>query len=288
MTVRGLRVYSTLIIAAWGLFAGTPAAVAQSVAKMIGDDVGHAAKDILATWKSPFTTSANDWWMAASGVALAVAVSPADVHIDRWFLDNRQSSAWSALKAVREGGPAFSGSRITPVAVGLYAIGLATKSTAIRDGVWGCVAAYGAESIIRTQVFYRIIGRERPDSARGDHDGQPSEHGDQYQLAVPGSKEWGAHSFPAGHVANVAACASFLTYRFSSLAVAIPANAVMAGVGVGRMVDRRHWNSDTLIGALFGYAIGKEVALQSSTRLRQTSAASGSANRFVISWRASF
>ena len=288
MTLRRLRVYSTSIVVACGLVAVAQAAVAQSVAKMIGDDVGHAAKDIVATWKSPFTTTANDWWMAASGLAFSAVVSPADVQIDRWFLDNRQSSAWSALKAFREGGPAFSGRTITPVAVGLYAIGLATKSTAIRDGVWGCVAAYGAESIIRTQVFYRIIGRERPDSARGDHDEQPSEHGDQYQLEVPASKAWGAHSFPAGHVANVAACASFLTYRFSSLAVAIPANAVMAGVGVGRMVDRRHWNSDTLIGALFGYAIGKEVALQSSARLRQASGAGGSANRFAISWETSF
>ena len=288
MTVRLLHVYSTSVVAACGLFAGAHAAVAQSVARMIGDDVSHAAKDVLATWKSPFTTSANDWWMAASGLALAVVVSPADVQVDRWFLDNRQSSAWSALKAFREGGPAFSGATITPVAVGLYAIGLATKSTAIRDGVSGCVGAYGAESIIRTQVFYRIIGRERPDSTRGDHDEQPSEHGDQYQLEVPGSGAWGAHSFPAGHVANVASCASFLTYRFSSLAVAIPANAIMAGVGVGRMVDRRHWNSDTLVGALLGYAIGKEVALQSTTRLRQAATASGSANRLVISWQGSF
>ena len=253
---------------------------------MIGDDVGHAAKDMLATWKSPFTASANDWWMAASGVAIAVVVSPADVQVDRWFLENRESSAWSPLRALREEGPAFSGRTITPVVVGLYAIGLATKNTGIRDGVWGCAAAYGAESIVRTQVFYRIIGRERPDSARGDHDEQPSEHGDQYQLEVPASKAWGDHSFPAGHVANVAACASFLTYRFNSLAVAIPANAIMAGVGIGRMVDRRHWNSDTLLGALFGYAIGKEVALQSSNR--QQGRSSATANRLVIAWQTTF
>ena len=282
------RVCSSSVVAACGLFAAAPAVGAQSVAKMIGDDAGHAAQDIVATWKSPFTASADDWWMAGSGIAVAIVASPADVPVDRWFLDTRQNDAWSALKAFREGGPAFSGRTITPVAVGLYAIGVAAKSAAIRDGVWGCVAAYGAESIIRTQVFYRIIGRERPDSTRGDHHEQPSEHGDQYQLEVPASKAWGDHSFPAGHVANVAACASFLTYRFNSLAVAITSNALMAGVGIGRMVDRRHWNSDTLLGALFGYAVGKEVALRSLNRLHEQGSQPATANRFVISWRATF
>jgi membrane-associated phospholipid phosphatase len=282
------RVCSSSLLVACGLVSIAQAVAAQSVAKMIGDDVGHAAKDVLATWRSPFTASPDDWWMAGAGIAVAIVASPADVPVDRWFLDNRQNSAWSALRAFREGGPAFSGRTITPVAVGLYAIGLATKSTAIRNGVWGCVAAYGAESIIRTQVFYRIIGRERPDSARGDHHEQPSEHGDQYQLEVPASKAWGDHSFPAGHVANVAACASFLTYRFSSLGVAIPSNALMAAVGIGRMVDRRHWNSDTLLGALFGYAVGKEVALRSLNRLREQGSPSATANRFVISWQTTF
>ena len=280
------RICSSSIVAACGLFFFAPPLVAQSVAKMIGDDVGHAVEDVLATWKSPFTASADDWWMAASLSTIAVVASPADVQVDRWFLENRGNDAWSVLKPFREGGPAFSGMSITPIAVGLYAIGLATKSTAIRDGVWGCAAAYGAESIIRTQVFYRIIGRERPDSARGDHHEEASEHGDQYQLEVPASPAWGDHSFPAGHVANVAACASFLTYRFSSLAVAIPANAIMAGVGIGRMVDRRHWNSDTLLGALFGYAIGKEVALQSSNR--QQGRPSTASSRFTITWQATF
>jgi hypothetical protein len=43
-------------------------------------------------------------------------------------------------------------------------------------------------------------------------------------------------------------------------------------VGVGRLVDRRHWTSDTVLGALFGYAVGKEIALRSLERRQRDGA----------------
>jgi hypothetical protein len=48
--------------------------------------------------------------------------------------------------------------------------------------------------------------------------------------------------------------------------VTVPAYAITLGVGVGRMVDRRHWTSDTVLGLLFGYAVGKEVGIRSLER----------------------
>jgi hypothetical protein len=47
--------------------------------------------------------------------------------------------------------------------------------------------------------------------------------------------------------------------------------ALAAGVGVGRMVDRRHWLSDTVLGIAFGYAAGREVAVRSSHREQKSS-----------------
>jgi hypothetical protein len=135
--------------------------------------------------------------------------------------------------------------------------------------VWGCVASYASESVVRSQVMYRLVGRLRPDSIRGDHVQIRSEQGDQYKFYFPGSNAWGKHSLPAGHVANVAACASFLSHRFENRYVTIPAYAIAAGVGVGRLVDRRHWTSDTVLGALLGYAVGKEVAQRSRERLHR-------------------
>jgi membrane-associated phospholipid phosphatase len=243
------------------------AARAQSIGRMVGYDVLHAGGDIVGTWAAPFHSSSRDWLGAGAALALSGAVSPLDDDVDRWFMDHQRDAVFSSLKEFREGGRAFAGSTITPAALGVYVIGLATRSRGIRDGVWGCVASYASESVVRSQVMYRLVGRLRPDSIRGDHVQTRSVQGDQYKFYFPGSNAWGKHSAPAGHVANVAACASFLSHRFANRYVTIPAYAVAAGVGVGRLVDRRHWTSDTVLGAVFGYAVGREVALRSRERL---------------------
>src|SRR5690242_713392 len=141
----------------------------QSVGRMIGYDLLHAGGDIVGTWASPLHSSARDWLGALGVVAFSAAVSPLDDNIDNWFLRNQKSSAFSALDEFREGGKGFAGSTITPVAAGVYVVGLVTKNRGIRDGVWGCVASYASESVVRTQIIYRLVGRLRPDSLRGEH-----------------------------------------------------------------------------------------------------------------------
>src|SRR5438094_343355 len=139
-------------------------------------------------------------------------------------------------------------------------------------------------------------------SARGPRPSIPRRGtGSARASSFPGGSAWGKHSTPAGHVANIAACASFLHYRFSNNYVTVPAYAVALGVGVGRLVDRRHWTSDTVLGALFGYAVGKEVATRSLDRgERETeggpsgNGAGGAlffapdANGLVVGWSISF
>lgn len=275
---------------------------AQSVARMVGSDVVYAAGDVVGTWVAPFHSTPRDWLTAAAVVAGSAAFIPWDDDVDRWFLDHRDNGAWSALKELREGGAAFAGKTITPVAAGLYVIGVATNNRGIRDGVWGCVASYASESVVRTQVLYRLVARPRPDSIRGAHALTPSVQGDQNKFDFPGSSRWGEHSFPAGHVANIAACASFLSHRFDNPYLTIPAYALVAGVGVGRMVDRRHWLSDTMFGVVMGYAFGKEVAIRQLDRRERDDAGgpraggsssssfylSPSPNGVVVGWQAIF
>ena len=277
----------------------TGEARAQSVGRMVASDVVYAAGDAVGTWTAPFHSSGRDWLTAGAVLAASAAFMPIDDDINRWFFRHQTSGAWKPLKELREGGTAFAGKTITPVAAGLYVVGISTKSRGIRDGVWGCVASYASESVMRTQVLYRLVARNRPDSIRGSHVATPSVQGDQYKFDFPGKSSWGKHSVPAGHVANVAACASFLSHRFDKPYITIPAYAVALGVGVGRMVDRRHWTSDTVLGALFGYAFGKEVAIRSLERRQREGGASddggGGALYFapdgdgiVVGWRATF
>ena len=70
-----------------------------------------------------------------------------------------------------------------------------------------------------------------------------------------------------GHIANVVACAEFLTSRFSmGCGGTGHLGHVPAQLDFGRTLDRAHWTSDQLIGAAFGYAVGRQVALRSKRR----------------------
>ena len=294
-----MRVHSLRWIVAPALLVAARGAYGQSVGQMFAYDVLHAGGDIVGTWAAPFHSSARSWLGAGLVVLGSAAISPLDDNIDNWFVRHHDNGVWSVLNEFREGGSAFAGKTITPVAAGVYVIGLATKNRGIRDGVWGCVASYASESVVRSQVMYRLVGRLRPDSLKTDHVLVPSGQGDQYKFYFPGSNAWGKHSLPAGHVANIAACASFLKHRFDNPYVTIPAYALTIGVGVGRMVDRRHWTSDTVLGALFGYAVGREVGIRSLERRErdvggQTAVDEGglylgsNSNGLAIGWKTTF
>ena len=95
------------------------------------------------------------------------------------------------------------------------------------------------------------------------------------------------------------ACGSFLSHRFDNPYITIPAYTIAFGVGVGRMVDRRHWNSDTIRGAILGYAVGKEVAQRSVERRQREDAdkpltetgglfLGGDGQAFTVGWKMTF
>jgi membrane-associated phospholipid phosphatase len=58
--------------------------------------------------------------------------------------------------------------------------------------------------------------------------------------------------------------------------------AMAGAIGLGRTLDRGHWTSDQLIGAAFGFAVGKQVALRSKRRAeRGTSRESDNSGMFI-------
>jgi membrane-associated phospholipid phosphatase len=239
---------------------------AQTVVRQVGDDVKHAAEDIWRVWSSPVRGSGRDWLTAGLVVAGAAAFSPLDDDVDRWAVRDSASAAFDALKPFRRGGIFFQGAKLVPGAAAVLVAGYATNNQDLRDAIWGCGASAVSNSVARNQVLYRIIKRTRPDSSKDNPPvSPPAEQGDQYDIGL-GPKSWGEKSLPGGHIANIAACASFLAERFH-LGVAEPAlYALVAAVGVGRIADRAHWTSDQILGAAFGYAIGREIALRQNKR----------------------
>jgi membrane-associated phospholipid phosphatase len=242
---------------------------AQSVGDMLVDDFTWAAQDIGHIFISPFRGSGRDYLIAGGVLGASALLSPWDDNVDRWALANQDRGLLHSLKPFRSGGDLYSLNRATPYVLGLYAIGIATKHRGIRDGIMGCAAAYAANTTLRHQVIYRVIGRDRPDTVRNRPEaekGPPSRQGDQYEFSAF-SNDWAAHSFPGGHVATMATCASFFAHRYDAPYIDPALIALVAAMGVGRIADRGHWLSDQTVGIAFGYAVGREVARRQLQRL---------------------
>ena len=191
----------------------------------------------------------------------------ADQSVSDWAIKNKDGSFFRALDPVRRGGVLFAGKYVVPPVAALYVIGVATKNQDLRDFVTGCMTAWGAQSLPRKAAAY-VFGRARPDTFPDDP---------QHWALLPGDK-WMMRSFPAGHFANAMSCASFWNNRFH-LGVAEPLiYALAAAVGVGRLADAAHWTSDSVIGGILGYAVGKEVARLSLNREAKRSGSATSMN----------
>ena len=271
----------TMAFLAVAFLFGRHGAGAQSVIQTMGQDIKNSVGDAWAVWTSPIHGTAHDWLLAGGAFGASAAITPWDDNVDRWAVKQQNDAFWSWLKQFREGGAAFSGRQITPVALGLYAVGIAAHSSGLREGLVGCATAYGATSVVRTFVVYPLVARTRPDSS---HSMQmpPAKSGDQYDFGFPGTSDWGRHSFPGGHITNVAACAAFLTARYD-LGIAAPLPWLVVGaVAIGRTLDRRHWASDQLIGGMFGYAVGREIALRALHRSKRASTTAASRGRISI------
>ena len=273
-TRRSIRALFAALVANLGPDAS---AEAQSVGKMALDDVTNAARDFGAIWVAPFRGSQRDYLITGGVLAGAAVLSPLDDDLDRWAVRNSDRGLLDAIKPIRRGGEFYSLNKATPYVAGLYIVGLATKSRGIRDGIFGCAAAYSANTTIRHQVIYRFIGRNRPDTLRNrpeDYVPVGATGGDQYEFNFP-SKGYGDHSFPGGHVATMATCASFLNHRFEMGVVEPALGVLVAAMGVGRMADQGHWMTDQVVGVVFGYAVGREVARRQKRRLEREKSAAG-------------
>jgi len=187
-------------------------------------------------------------------------------NIDRWAVRHSNDGALHVLEPVRTGGVLFSGRTITPIALGTLALSLVTKNEGVQEGLFGCATSYASSSIVRTFVIYPLVARTRPDARSANVSPPPAIQGDQYHFDFPGESDWGRHSFPGGHLANITACAEFLTRRYSWGVIEPAIWTVVGGVAVARTLDRGHWASDELAGAAFGFAVGKIVALRSNKR----------------------
>jgi hypothetical protein len=232
--------------------AGSQAAAQKAVPAMIGKDVEHFGRDIWAIWTSPFDV-----------LGVGAAISPIDDDVDRFAVRNKDSWLFNAVEPFRKDGDLYGGGVLAPVAGAAYVVGIITKNQSVRDAITGCAATWLSNNVIRRQLLYRFVNRERPDSTRGnDPNWRAAEPGDQYNIKLSGFEEdpWGMASFPGGHIANILGCASFFNHRYKWGYIEPVLWSVAGAVFVARTADRAHWMSDQWVGSVFGFAVGKEIA----------------------------
>ena len=270
--VQGRPLWRRFLLLAFATVALAAPAPAQRTLGTVGRDLVGAGSDIWAGWTSPIDATGRDWLAAAAVAAGGVVVSPFDDDIDRWVVRNDDGGFQRALKPLRENrgtnlGDLPTGRMILPISGGLYLVGFVADRSALRDAALGCVASQQANSAVR-HVTYALVARTRPSEFAVEGTPSPARQGDQYEIGVPGG-EWEEHSFFGGHVANAFACATFFSERFELGYVEPVLYAFATGIGVARTVDRRHWVSDNLLGAAFGYAVGRAIAHRQKERLRE-------------------
>lgn len=258
MKIAGVAVLAALAFA-------PAAASAQTVGEIVVNDWRDAGKDILSVWGSPFDARGRDWALFGAALAVTGASMLVDQPVSDWAIRNKDSWGFRAIDPVRRGGWLFSGKYVVPPIAAAYIAGVAFDNQDLRDFVTGCAASWAANSFVR-KGLYQLVARARPDTMPDDpqHWGGPGE-GD----------EWMMRSFPAGHFANAMSCVSYWNNRFR-MGYAEPAlYALAVAIGVGRFADEAHWTSDSVIGGIFGYAIGREVARRSLKRHAARAAANG-------------
>jgi membrane-associated phospholipid phosphatase len=277
------------------LFAHTGSAFSQSLPGRVFNDFKYAATDILHLYTFPFRLDGRSAVTLGLVIATSGATLLVDDDLDGWIVAHPDAGLIAALQPFRVN-DSFnledmgSGRTLIGAAAALYLTGLVFGSEGLRDAGIGCATAEKSQTLLRGGV-YKLISRSRPMAAEGD----------AFRFDVPGG-DWYSRSFWGGHAANIMSCASFIHHRFR-LGLAEPLFMGLAtGVGLGRVADRAHWLSDTVVGMAAGYFMGRTVARRQLERQAEREGRTENSEhreagsffamhdgaRFLVGWRRSF
>lgn len=257
-------------------------AVGQFRADSTRHQLERLVGDVWSNWTSPAHTTGDDAIGVAAVVGITGAAAAVDEPLQNWINNNPNAFPVAILHPLRESAryPAYelgSGQFLLPISAALYIAGTVSKSQGLRDAGLGCATAHLTAAGVRALVFL-VLQRERPRTSPDD----------PFQIRLGGTRDWNKHSFFSGHIANSMGCASFLAHRFD-LGVAEPLiYGYVIAIGAGRVADGRHWFSDTVFGALFGYAVGRAISTRMLAREEGKSATNSGTPPVAVSFSVPF
>jgi membrane-associated phospholipid phosphatase len=210
---------------------------------------------------APFHFKAKQWIYTGAAAGVTTALFFFDEDIDSWARPQKQKHQW-----VNKTSPVISqfGSSL-----GLYSVlasGVVSAAFKNEKGVQTSLLATQAwiTSGIWTQIIKQLTGRERPKASYiFSHIEGGRWHGifSKYLEVSPDDRSRMSYdAFPSGHTASAFAIATVYATQYSDhKAVPIIFYSAASLVGISRLTEHEHWASDVFVGALLGYASGKQV-----------------------------
>jgi hypothetical protein len=112
-----------------------------------------------------------------------------------------------------------------------------------------------------TSVMKVSIGRHRPYTNHG------SKKFDLFKFSIKTSKM----SFPSGHTSSIFALMTVLAGQYDEPWIKYSAYGFATSVAFQRMLYRKHWASDVIVGGLIGYLVGRSVIKKHNERMQRYS-----------------
>ncbi len=187
-------------------------------------------KDPKRAWKT--LQSPSTWWNTGLGLGVIALSSTLDKRADNWAKQRTGTPRSKAIAAIGNNLPLLVGG-----VAGLFALDdsdprlAKTSFSALEAGIAGVLAS---------ETGKYLIGRSRPMVGKGP--------GDFHPLLMSN----GSSGFPSGH--STATWAMITPFAKEYHAPWL--YGVAAVTNLARVVDRKHFVSDTVAGSLLGYAIG--------------------------------
>ena len=236
-------------------------------------------KDAGQIWSYPAHIRTRDILPIAGLAALTGFLVGKDEAIHRWVMKYREAHAWVrgvSPVITQMGSNGAWGTAAMFLGVGL--IGGDKKST--ETAVLATSAML--QSGILVTFLKGIFGRQRPYWADGvDHWSGPVGFFKRFKSGQTGRYD----SFPGGHSITAFSLATVVAMQYrETVWVPILAYTTATGVALSRLTENKHWLTDSLVGSVLGYLIGRMVVRNHRSRYDMPPTTGGAQSTFSLAF----
>ncbi len=236
------------------LLLAAPAAVAQGDgrAARVDHDLDVLVQDAADIFSSPADFDGGDWLNTGIILAAGIAAWSVDEDVRGWSQERRNENLDDWLRVGDYYGSGMTGGVL---GLGLYGGGLAF------DDEWTQVTGRMVlqsqlYSTFITHLLKSVLGRARPFTNEGSG---------SFHFFRLDNASW---SHPSGHATSAFALSATLARRVGSLPFSILLYSLSTVTVLQRIVDDKHWLSDTVIGAAIGTVVGLAVVQAEEARVQ--------------------